>query len=438
MAVSTLVAKLACFVSPSLYKLWLGIALPQNKEVLEEMAMRSYWAPLAFIGLSLAAHGLWGQSPPPLQAPSPYPAAAYIVASQADVYSGPGENYYPTSRLRANERVTILAESRQPGWLVIAPPPGSFSWIEAKYVKTVAGMDRFGIVETGDPKVKAPVMPGSSVVNREPNVEACQVENGTLLVVLDRPTSAGAVSFYPIMPVGKDYRYLRADAIRNAGAYTSNNAGYGNSYGNPYGNATVPTNWQTTAPATPYYVLGQQADQQLAAGNYDRARLLYIEALAAGPDERWRPYLTSQLAKIPSSGSPQGSPLSGGAYQGGAFQTGSSPANARPIPNWNTTATPPVGGVSAPPAAPPANMAWSPWGILRGTGITTREGQPLYVIESQNGAVLKYVTTQPTFSLNAYLGQMIAVFGTLVNRSDLNINGDVLVAERIATPPPGK
>ena len=75
-----------------------------------------------------------------------------ITAAQADVFSGPAANYYVTSRLRTGERIVVLGESRrQPGWYEILPPVGSFSWIDARYVKTVPGIDKIGIVDTGDP-----------------------------------------------------------------------------------------------------------------------------------------------------------------------------------------------------------------------------------------------------------------------------------------------
>ena len=104
--------------------------------------MRRYWAPLAVVCLALAGHALVGQTLPPPATPSAYPSATSIVVSQADVYAGPNTSFYATSRLNYGERVVVLGESKKaPGWLEIVPPPRSFSWIDAKYVKTVAGMD---------------------------------------------------------------------------------------------------------------------------------------------------------------------------------------------------------------------------------------------------------------------------------------------------------
>ena len=58
-----------------------------------------------------------------------------IVIPEVEVRSGPTLEYYPTSKLYYGSKVIVLRESKQPGWLAIKPPPGSFSWINAKFVK---------------------------------------------------------------------------------------------------------------------------------------------------------------------------------------------------------------------------------------------------------------------------------------------------------------
>ena len=98
------------------------------------------------------------------------PAEMAIIVPEVEVRSGPTKEYFPTSKLRQGERVQVLRESKdQPGWLAIKPPPGSFSWINAKYVKQVD--QRTGYVE-GDGGQAVPVLPGSSVINKAPNVES--------------------------------------------------------------------------------------------------------------------------------------------------------------------------------------------------------------------------------------------------------------------------
>jgi hypothetical protein len=388
--------------------------------------MRSYWAPSVFIGLTFAAHGLWGQIPtPPPQAPSPYFGTATILASQVDVSSGPGSGpatpFYPTSRLRYNDRVTVLGESKkQPGWLEIVPPQHSYSWIDARYVKPIPGAERTGVVDTGDPQVKAPIMPGSSIVSKEPIGQIAQVETGTLLVLLDRPTAtSGGAKLYPIMPVATEVRFIPLDAVRG-GSFGANTAGYGQ---------TIPTSWQNTAGpapnAIPFHEIAKQGDQAVAAGNPERARILYIEAIAQTNDPAWRNYLAGRLNQLSPNSGAQNAPV----------QVGSSP-NVRPVgpANWSPNAAAPV-GPAGPPTAPV--KTWSPWGILRGAGITLREGTPLYRLEDKTGNVLQYITTQPGGTLNDYITQTISVYGAVTTRNDLNIEMRLITAEQIATPPAG-
>ena len=64
--------------------------------------------------------------------PLPYDA----IVQQDDVYarSGPGRAYYPTSRLKAGDTVRVVRHDPG-GWYVIVPPPGSFSWVPARFVE---------------------------------------------------------------------------------------------------------------------------------------------------------------------------------------------------------------------------------------------------------------------------------------------------------------
>ena len=111
--------------------------------------MRTYRAAIAFVGCALASTGIWtaaswGQVPP-LPSTSPYPAT--ILVPQADVYSGPATTFYPTTRLRSNDRVIVLGDSkRAPGWVEILPPPGSFSWTKSPRptLSTFSAANRFG------------------------------------------------------------------------------------------------------------------------------------------------------------------------------------------------------------------------------------------------------------------------------------------------------
>jgi uncharacterized protein YgiM (DUF1202 family) len=76
-----------------------------------------------------------------------FPYEAVIEAEETYVRSGAGSKYYPTGRLRRGDKVVVHRHDPG-GWFMIAPPPGSFSWVPAKYVERSAP-DR-GTVKTNN------------------------------------------------------------------------------------------------------------------------------------------------------------------------------------------------------------------------------------------------------------------------------------------------
>ncbi len=159
------------------------------------------------------------QTPPPSapSAPSPFPARMTIIDPKGvDVRSGPTMDYYPTNRLRPGDSVIVLRESQdQPGWYAIAPPTGSFSWIDGKYVKQVDAYT--GVVE-GEGNGSVPVMPGSSIVNKEPNVESAKVSSGFIVQLLERPIEANGKKWYRIASPPNEARFIPKDAVQQAQA----------------------------------------------------------------------------------------------------------------------------------------------------------------------------------------------------------------------------
>ncbi len=65
-----------------------------------------------------------------------FPYDAVIESDDVYARSGPGRKYYPTSKLKLGDHVRVHRHDPG-GWYMIAPPPGSFSWIPAKYVQRV-------------------------------------------------------------------------------------------------------------------------------------------------------------------------------------------------------------------------------------------------------------------------------------------------------------
>ena len=81
---------------------------------------------------------------PALGQVSQFPYDATVQASNISVRCGPGQNYYATGTVTDGDRVTVHRHDPG-GWYMIAPPTGSFSWIDADLV-VKNGSDR-GIVQ---------------------------------------------------------------------------------------------------------------------------------------------------------------------------------------------------------------------------------------------------------------------------------------------------
>ncbi|MCI0683192.1 MAG: SH3 domain-containing protein [Gemmataceae bacterium] len=176
--------------------------------------------------------------------PAPYPAKMSIIDPKGvEVRSGPTEKYLATSRLKYGDSVTVLRESKdQPGWFAIVPPAGSFSWIDAKNVMQVERNQAVVMVD------QAPVLPGSALVNQEPNAEGAKLASGFVVVLLqERPMDTNGRKWWPIQPPGSEARFIPKEAVQ------------------PAQTASVrPPNWsQPTAPAGGWTAPGQTAPGQL-------------------------------------------------------------------------------------------------------------------------------------------------------------------------------
>ena len=86
--------------------------------------------PLAALACSL----LCAVAATPATAGQTFPYTAYVTADNVYVRSGPGDNYYPTEKLKAGDKVEVYRHDPG-GWLAIRPVPGSFSWVAGRYLQ---------------------------------------------------------------------------------------------------------------------------------------------------------------------------------------------------------------------------------------------------------------------------------------------------------------
>lgn len=231
--------------------------------------MRRYRMVAALAGLILAG--------PALAQQQSYPADAIILLPEVEVRSGPSKNFYATSKLRQGERVTVLRESKEaPGWLEIKPPPQSFSWISAKYVKQTDATHAF--VDC-DPARPAQILPGSRLVDQPPNRESMKLTAGTIVVIVDKALTVQGETWLPIQPQPSEVRYLPAEAVKSATVVAATQTGPTNwTLGGGGATPAVPTS--TQRPGTTTTALSPGNLQQLKESSWSAYGRLYETKLA--------------------------------------------------------------------------------------------------------------------------------------------------------------
>jgi hypothetical protein len=107
------------------------------------------------------------------------PASTQGEITHNDVYvrSGPSMNHYPICKLRAGDRVTIVAKLGE--WLKILPPPGTFSLISGDYVDSFDNQS--GTVNGDNVRVRA-----GSLLNDQKYTVQTMVSKGAGVKILGR------------------------------------------------------------------------------------------------------------------------------------------------------------------------------------------------------------------------------------------------------------
>ena len=137
-----------------------------------------------------------------------FPYKAYVTADEVYVRSGPGQNYYPTEKLKMGQEIVIYRHDPG-GWYAIRPPKGSFSWVSLRLVEK--GKDGLATV-TGD-RVAARVGSRFSDIR---DVVQVRLDRGELVEVLkDGQTAAGeqAERWCKIAPPSGEFRWVHGKYV---------------------------------------------------------------------------------------------------------------------------------------------------------------------------------------------------------------------------------
>ncbi|HZT79424.1 MAG TPA: SH3 domain-containing protein [Gemmataceae bacterium] len=358
---------------------------------------------------------------------------ARVVVPEAEVRSGPGEgaNLYPTNRLRAGDLVEVVKEVDKE-WLGIKPPAGSFSWVNARFLKRDTAP---AWVVNAD---EAPVLYGSSVWHSKPTVESTRIKRGTLVVSIGDLKEADDGMWLPIESPPGEVRYIRRSAVAQQAAppTTLASAPSGTSGAPPASGGFVPQHTPSAPPpapasaapagADPDWLAAQKAENE---GRIDEAIRIYTQlgqkVVNTNHDLAMQCFNKVQwLRGNYRSSVPVG-------YQPGR------PTEARYA--GTDTRLYPVAAGSQPPTATlasPCCCAQPNQSTCR--GYLRRSGRSVnccytYVLESPQGLPLMYVTAQPGVNLESYVGRNVEVTGPAVWRGDVRCN--YMTASRVAPLP---
>jgi len=126
----------------------------------------------------------------------------------AIVRSGPSEDAYPTGTLAKNRYVEAYFRDAD-GWCAIRPPQGSFSWINAKFVRRES--DSTGRVVASNGKA-APARVGGATVEESAIVQV-GLKNGRQIKILGETRLSDGSTWLKIAPPPGEFRWLRASDL---------------------------------------------------------------------------------------------------------------------------------------------------------------------------------------------------------------------------------
>lgn len=135
---------------------------------------------------------------------------AWVSVDTADVLVAPEDTAFSTGRVSQRQKITVVRDGPE-GWVTIAPPPGSFSFVEEADLEdlgdgTARILVRYASVRPGRENAR---MPGPPTVT---------LRQGTIVKLLDRRPlvvrNRGAVrNWVAISPPKNEVRFLRDETV---------------------------------------------------------------------------------------------------------------------------------------------------------------------------------------------------------------------------------
>jgi hypothetical protein len=412
--------------------------------------------------ISMPLFMLWLVATAGVAAERKFPYEAVVTVEEEYVRSGSGRTYYPTGKLRRGDRVMVHRHDPG-GWVMIAPPAGSFSWIRADYVHRQG--DHSGIVIENNAIVRI-----GSEFNDEHDFYMRELSKGDTVEILGEKTfetDRGPVRMLKIKPPLHEYRWIQGRALSPADTPVRKPVKPGDVAAQPV--PAKPPAWEDAQPdpfekdAAPSRVAAPSSAVEEASisraepvrstdreGDDLRARLAAIddqfrrmikdepstwsltgleqqyrqleeltELPALRTQIKWRLDAVKKYAKIKEEYD-EFLRVTTETKQRDAQLLSLTTAPTAPKPTTTPHADQPV------PAARPKKFDGA--GIIQRAASPIR-GAPRYVLTTPEGRVLAYLQPAPGVDLNPYVGQAMGVVGQRSYRQELQ--GDLIIVRSL-------
>lgn len=145
------------------------------------------------------------------QTPDIAPTTVYVSAEQGVLYSGPGEDFYPTGNIAQNSTLEVYLQA--PGnWLGVRPPEGSFSWVQAADAYLLPGGR---MIEVTNPAAVSWI--GTGLGSAKQFRWQVKLNPGEQLGVIGEQTTRGEgdqeILWYKIAPPAGEFRWIQAGSV---------------------------------------------------------------------------------------------------------------------------------------------------------------------------------------------------------------------------------
>jgi hypothetical protein len=340
------------------------------------------------------------------KADPPAPYETTISVPEVEVRAGPSAQFYATSKLHQGDRIRVIERTNE-SWLVIEPPPGSFNWINARFIEQASNSNT--AITLGS---ETATRIGTDQSNAEPTKLGVKLPRGSQVVILSNtPVYSNDGKWLAIQPPPKEVRFIPADAAAKAAPPVQSTSSAPPTAGSP---GTDP--------------LWAQAEQAEKVNNKPEAERLYTQLAQRTKDPDLQTRCYNKVYFLREGNNPYNTMVCppgyvpNPCYPGNAAYRGPAPnapypypAPAQPTSYFRQAQPPPLAPAPANASISPAPIGtaqWSAPGWLRRTGFNINY-QMTYALESSQGQPRLYVTAQPgtNANLEQYVNRNVMVYG---------------------------